>query len=289
VIQAWLRERRGGVVRLLVPRRGERRRLVELAAENARHHLEEYLSRQGSDERRAREALSELAATVGLPLPPRRIEAFDISTLFGREAVGSMVVFVDGRPKRSDYRRFRIRLDAGKTDDYAMMREVLERRLGAALTRREKFIHLPDLLLVDGGKGQLGVAVDALAEVGLNLPVVALAKQHEELFLPDRSAPILLPRHSRALHLIQQVRDEAHRFAVSYHRQLRDRKVRESVLDEIPGIGPRRRTALLRRFGSVVGIGRASMDELVAVPGMNRTAAEAVEAALRAGREGEDA
>jgi len=165
------------------------------------------------------------------------------------------------------------------------MREVLERRLGAALTRREKFIHLPDLLLVDGGKGQLGVASQALAEVGLNLPVVALAKQHEELFLPDRPAPILLPRHSRALHLIQQVRDEAHRFAVSYHRQLRDRKVRESVLDEIPGIGPRRRSALLRRFGSVAAIGRASVDDLAEVPGMNRAAAAAIVAALQAEKE----
>ena len=281
VISAWLGERRGKKVKLLVPRRGEKRKLVEMAAQNVQHHLQQVLEQAGAEQKRGQEAISDLQKLLGLPLPPRRIEAFDISNLFGTQAVGSMIVFQDGLPRKSDYRRFKLRLDKGTPDDYAMMKEVLQRRLGAALTRRAKFVQLPDLVLVDGGKGQLGVATKALKEVGLSIPAVALAKEHEELFVPGKRSSVALPRHSRVIHLFQRVRDEAHRFAISYHRLLRDKRAKESELDQIPGIGPKRKQELLKKFGSLRRIRSASVDELTKIPAINREVAQAVLDGLR--------
>jgi len=279
-LAAWLVRQRGGPVRLLVPVRGERRRLVELAQENARLQLEQEISRKGAQDQRAREALAELAEALGLAEPPARIECYDISNLMGQEAVGSMVVFRGGQPDKSSYRRFRIRREE-TPDDYAMLREVLERRLRAAAVS-EKFSQLPDLLVVDGGQGQLALATRALAELGLSLPVAALAKEHEDLYLPGRPHPVVLPRNSKALFLLQRLRDEAHRFALAYHQSLRQRKVRESVLDNIPGVGPVLKQRLLARFHSVRRLAAASAEELSEVPGMSRKTAQAIAQALQA-------
>lgn len=275
VLERWLSERRGGKVRLAVPVRGEKRRLVEMAIENAQARMRELQAQEGAERARAEQAVGELQQLLGLPLPPERIEAYDISTIMGQQAVGSMVVMEQGLPRKSDYRRFKIRVE-GKPDDFAMMREILERRLRAAQAGASKFARLPDLLLVDGGKGQLGVAVAALHELGMAIPAAALAKEHEHIFVEGRPDPIILPGHSRALHLLQRVRDEAHRFAHAYHQTLRARRSRESALDQIPGIGPVRKRQLLAHFGSLARLRRATLQELEQAPGMTRKVAEAV-------------
>jgi len=192
-----------------------------------------------------------------------------------------MIVFENGHPKRSEYRRYRIRLVDGRPNDYQMMHEVLSRRLRAAVSGNVKFQHLPDLLLVDGGAGQLGVAVQAMDELGLKMPAAGLAKEHEHVYLPGRQGPISLPEHSRALHLLQRVRDEAHRFAVSYHRSLRAREARQSVLDEIPGIGPRRKERLLRQFRTLGRLREASAEEVARAAGCGPDIARAVLAHLQ--------
>ncbi len=275
-----LSRRRGARVEIVSPRRGRRRKLVEMAMENAEHHLRSALERESAERRRGEEAVADLEKVLGLPVPPRRIEAFDISNVQGKQAVGSMIVFQDGRPRPSDYRRFRIRLGGGEPNDYEMMREVLRRRLRAAVSGNVKFARLPDLVLVDGGPGQLGVAVRAMAELGLRMPAAGLAKEHERLYLPGPAGPISLPEHSRALHLLQRVRDEAHRFALAYHRRLRAQQTRESVLDGVPGIGEKRKQRLLSHFRGLAGLRRATAEEIAAVAGCSRTVAEAVVAAL---------
>ncbi|MDH7568968.1 MAG: helix-hairpin-helix domain-containing protein, partial [Armatimonadota bacterium] len=194
----------------------------------------------------------------------------------------SMVVLYEGAPRKSDYRRFRLRTLGPDPDDYAAMREVLRRRLARGVQGDEKFRELPDLMLIDGGKGQLNAALEAIREAGLQLPVVGLAKQYEEIFLPGEADPLILARSSPALHVLQRVRDEAHRFAVRYHRVLRGKRSTRSHLDAVPGIGPKRRRELLKRFGSVERLRRASLEELAACPGMNRAAAEALLNALAA-------
>ena len=234
-----------------------------MAMENAEHYLKTVMERESAERRRGEEAVLDLQRALHLPLPPRRIEAFDISNIQGKAAVGSMVVFEDGHPKRTDYRRFRITL-GNEPNDYAMMHEVLSRRLKAAVSGNVKFEKLPDLLLVDGGAGQLGVALRALADLDLSVPAAGLAKEHELVYLPGESPPIILPAHSRALHLLQRVRDEAHRFALAYHRSLRARELRESVLDEIPGVGEVRKRKLLRHFGSINKLRQASVEEIAA-------------------------
>ncbi len=281
-IAILLQEKKGGRVSLLAPQRGEKRKLVELAAENARHYLKEALSREGDKQRRAEEALVELQQALQLPNLPQRIECYDISNLFGRQAVGSMVVFERGLANKSAYRRFRIRSKEGEPDDFAMMREVLERRLQAGLKGSERFAQMPDLILVDGGKGQLNVALEALRQMGLSIPAVGLAKEFEHLFVEGRSEPIALSRHSRALHLLQALRDEAHRFAISYHRSLRRRDAVASILLSIPGIGAKREQALLSRFPSLEAIRQAGVEEIAAVPGMTRAVAEVLVTNLRA-------
>jgi excinuclease ABC subunit C len=296
VIQDWLRSRRGHKVVLKVPRRGQKRGLVEMAAENAAETLSHLRAQWLVDEGKQARALAELQESLGLEAPPNRIECFDISTTQGTATTGSMVVFVKGVPRKSDYRRFKIRSVEG-TDDYASMREMLRRRfrratepdsssaLGSGIAsgaKKTPWDLIPDLVIVDGGKGQLNVALEVLEEHGLadQLSTVGLAKQEEELFLPGRSEPLRLPRTSEGLFLLQRIRDEAHRFAISYHRKLRGKQTIISQLDEIPGIGPKRRSALLKKFGSIEAIRAASLEELAAVPSMNRTAAEQVKAGL---------
>ncbi len=279
-IASWLGERRGGRVRLAVPARGEKKQLVEMAMENAALLLEQERVRRSYAEEYAFRALARLAADLDLPAPPRRIEAFDISNIQGQEAVASMAVLVDGRPAPEEYRRFRIRTVQG-ANDFAMLQEATGRRFRRGLAERDEgkkggFADLPDLLLIDGGKGQLHAVLDELGTIGATPAILGLAKENEEIYLPGRSEPLVLPRDSEALYLLQRVRDEAHRFAVTYHRAVRAKGTRASVLDGITGIGPRRKQALLRQFGSVKRIMAASIEDLAAVEGMSRQAAEAV-------------
>ncbi len=286
VIQDWLQSRRGNKVVIKVPRRGHKRGLVEMAAENASETLGHLRAQWIRDETRQSTALAELQDGLDLQSPPNRIECYDISTIQGSATTGAMVVFVKGVPHKSDYRRFRIRTVEG-TDDYASMREVLRRRfrrisdpeLQARKDLGEKHSSwdlLPDLLMVDGGKGQLHAALEVLEEHNLRdvLPAIALAKEEEEIFVPGRAEPLRLPQASEGLYLVQRIRDEAHRFAITYHRTLRTRQTIVSQLDGVPGIGPKRRSALLRTFGSMDAIRAASVEELASVPGMTRKAAE---------------
>jgi excinuclease ABC subunit C len=226
--------------------------------------------------------MNDLASDLDLPRLPRRIECFDISNLHGTNPVASMIVFEDGRPAKKEYRRFTIKTVEG-SNDFAMMREVVTRRFRRAAEEDSdgKWAAIPDLVIVDGGKGQLSAALAGLQDVGwTEQPIAALAKENEELYVPGRPHPIILPRDSQALFLVQRVRDEAHRFAVSFHRQRRGKAAFQSRLDDIPGVGPKRKQALLRRFGSVKGIQQAGTDELLTVPGITRAVAEQIKAAL---------
>jgi excinuclease ABC subunit C len=283
VIERWLAEKRGNKVTLRVPRRGQQRGLVNMAAENATETLAMLRAQWKADRDRHVQALEELRAALDLPHPPSRIECYDISTTHGSATTGSMVVFVQGVPHKKDYRRFNVRgIDV--PDDLASMRQVLRRRFGRwqeadrAQTGSTAWAILPDLLLVDGGKGQLGVTVEVLASFGLldRVPVAGLAKPREELFLPGRSDPVVLPRRSQGLYLVQRVRDEAHRFAITHHRARRGKAGTASVLDSVPGVGPKRRRALLRVFGSLQEIRQATVDEIAAVPGIPHRVAEAI-------------
>ncbi len=268
-LESWLAERAGARVQFVVPRRGEKRGLLDLATRNA---AVAYQSHFGEGAVVSFDALDTLRAVLALPALPRRIECFDISTLQGADTVASMVVCADGRMRPSEYRKFKIRGDArpgavpaALPDDFAAMHEVVLRRYKRVLERGGPF---PDLVLIDGGKGQLTAAYGALRELGLEqLVAVGLAKQEELLFTRDRIDGIALPGHSPALHLVQRIRDEAHRFAVTFHRRSRTQRDMRSELDEIAGIGVRRRKQLLTSFGSVAGVRRASRDELAAVVG----------------------
>ena len=286
VIEGWLRKKRGTKVTIRVPRRGKGRQLVQMVAENAVDTLTQLQAEWAAEQARQVTALDELQTHLDLAQAPTRIECYDISNIQGKSATGSMVVFVKGVPRKSDYRRFRIKRVAG-ADDYAMLQEVLSRRFKRVASEQQRGIAeegwgiLPDLLIVDGGKGQLNAALKVMAELGVDhIPAIGLAKQREEVFVPGRSKPILLRRDSEALYLLQRVRDEAHRFAITYHRRLRQGKGLTSALDNVPGIGPKRRQALLRRFGSVEAIREASVEELVTVKGMSREVAERVKEQL---------
>jgi excinuclease ABC subunit C len=293
IIQQWLSSKRGADVVLRVPKRGQKRDLVKLAEENAVDTMAALRAQWMADQSKQTAALAELQRYLELEKPPARIECYDISNIQGTSATGSMVVFVNGAARKSDYRRFKIRTVEG-ADDYAMMGEVLRRRFLRAKQAAEAgdaaakpkgpdpFALVPDLVIVDGGKGQLNVAESVLNDLGFGQRVrlAALAKQQEELFVPGRDASILLPRASESLYLVQRIRDEAHRFALGYHRLLRDKGELTSQLEAIPGIGPKRRRALLRRFGSLEGIRAASVSELAAVPGMTLEAARKVKEAL---------
>jgi len=293
IIRQWLRQKKGGKkVEISVPRRGQRKELVKMAAENAAETLAALQAQWQADKHRQTQALGELQEALGLSNPPNRIECYDISNTQGTAAVGSMVVFEQGVPKKKHYRHFNIRSVQGP-DDFASMEEVLTRRFNRWKAVQEiadvpgkkpdqSFGMLPDLLLVDGGKGQLSRAVTVLEHFDLldKIPVAGLAKQNEELFIPGRSNSILLPRQSQGLYLIQRVRDEAHRFAITSHRKLRTKEGLASRLDAVPGIGPARRKLLINHFGSVHDIQDASLDELTAVQGITPKLAEAIKAYL---------
>ena len=273
-IEAWLAARKGGgKVALLTPQRGTKHDIVQMATGNAAKFLADEETRRSLLDEQTLGAVEELGRYLGLKHPPRRMECFDISHNQGQETVASMVVFEDGAPKKSDYRRFKIRSTEGKPDDFLSMREVTTRRY-VGLPEEE----LPDLIIIDGGKGQLSSALEIIRHAAghKDVPVVGLAKQFELVFTEGNSEPVELPRRSQALYLIQRIRDEAHRFAITFHRKLRGKRNLVSVLDHIVGIGPKRRQSLRTHFGSLEKIKEASVEELAAAPGMNRTSAEAV-------------
>ena len=293
IIEEWLNQRREGKkVKLVVPRRGTKRELIQLAAENASETLSSLRAQWEADRSKHVQALTDLQVALDLNEPLNRIECYDISNLQGTAAAGSMVVFEQGAPNKNYYRKFTIRTVGGQ-DDFASMEEVLSRRFGRWKIANEEaqkpggkldpaFGLLPNLLIVDGGKGQLTRAVKVIEqfELGAKIPVAGLAKKHEELYLPDRTDPVILPRQSQALFLVQRVRDEAHRFALKQHRTQRQKKGVASILDSISGIGPAKRKALLKSFGDIEGIRNAKIEELVGVPGITRDLAERVKAEL---------
>jgi excinuclease ABC subunit C len=280
-VEEWLGGLRGAKVRLLVPQRGDKRELLELATTNARHALMRYKFRTRYDEDRINSALLQLESALALSVPPLRIECYDISTLHGSFSVGSMVVFEGGRADASAYRRFRIRMSPGEADDVAMMSEVLRRRFDRESREGKRFASRPDLVIVDGGRPQLSAAVATMAEAGVSdVPVAALAKREEELFVTWADEPVVLPNGSPSLYLVKRVRDEAHRFAITYHRELRGKAMTASILDEIEGVGPTRKKALLREFGSVKRLRAASVEQIAGVKGIPRNVAEEIAAVL---------
>ncbi len=305
VIQAWLKERRKGALSISEPKRGEKRRLVEMVKQNAQEVLEQQRIKWLTDSQKTQLALEEIQTALNLAAPPQRIECYDISNTQGTNSVGAMVVFEGGRPKNSEYRRFKIKTVEGP-NDFASHQEVLRRRFrrvakaeaetlekeagesmgiepveqveeeGGAQSDHAHDWALPDLIIIDGGKGQLSAALEVLHELHVDIPTVGLAKENEEIFIPGSPDPIILPRSSQGLYMVQRIRDEAHRFGITYHRKLRSDRTFKSVLDEIPGIGPRRKQALMKHFGSIRAISAASLEELAALDGMNRQAAEKV-------------
>ena len=283
IIERWLAQKKGGgKVALLTPQRGTKRDIVVMATGNAEKFLADEETRRSLADEQTLGAVEELGRYLGLKKPPHRMECFDISHNQGQETVASMVVFEGGMPKKSDYRRFKIKSAEGKPDDFLSMREVTTRRY-VGLPEEE----LPDLIIIDGGKGQLSSALEIIrgAAGHKDVPVVGLAKQFELVFTEGNSEPVELPRRSPSLYLIQRIRDEAHRFAITFHRKLRGKRNLVSVLDHIVGVGPKRRQALWEHFGTLDKIKAASVDELASVPGMNRPSAEAVVHFFEAQRE----
>lgn len=305
VMLRWLKEKRGASVTMTVPKRGEKLRLVEMVKQNAKEVLEQQRIKWLTDSQKTQLALEELQEALNLAAPPQRIECYDISNTQGTNSVGAMVVFEAGRPKNSEYRRFKIKSVEGP-DDFASHQEVLRRRFRAASGKTVQVSAsardniegssgedgtgdgagqdvqlqhdwaMPDLIIIDGGKGQLSAAMEVLQELHIDVPTVGLAKENEEIFTPGSPDPIVLPRSSQGLYLVQRIRDEAHRFGITYHRKLRSDRTFKSVLDEIPGIGPKRKKALMKHFGSIRAISAASIDDLAALDGMTRDAAEKV-------------
>jgi len=275
VIGGWLGNRRGAPVRLHVPRRGPKKQLVDMVSENARQGLELHRIKQSATVEPAI-VLEALRERLRLPRTPLRIEGYDISNIRGNFAVGSMAVFDKGMPKSPDYRRFKIKTVNG-IDDYAMIQEVLRRRFRRQLANGDKWPIVPDLVLIDGGKGHLNAALKEMKELGLHsVPVASLAKEREEVFIPGNPGPVDFRQASLALHLLQRIRDEAHRFALGYHKRLRHKEAIVSALDGIPGIGPKRKKVLIRKFGSLQGIKEASFDELAAVEGITSELAKRI-------------
>jgi excinuclease ABC subunit C len=319
VVEDWLAQKRGRKVSIISPQRGGKRRMVEMAADNALEGLNQRRIKWLSESDKVLQALNELQEALNLPELPDRIECYDISNIQGTHSVGSMVVFEEGRPRPSHYRRFQIRGVEG-IDDYASMQEMLRRRfkrLGALRTheaevqgddsgetsqryrarragrvgalapdhlsgspeggrnaKQESFGLVPGLVIIDGGKGHLNAVQQVFLELGItDVPLCSLAKQEEEVFLPHVPEPVILPRQSQSLYLVQRVRDEAHRFAITYHRQRRSKEAIRSALDEAPGIGPKRKRELLRRFANVGGVRAAALAEIASVPGMSESSA----------------
>ena len=296
VVQTWLKEKRGGSITITVPKRGEKLRLVEMVKQNAQEVLEQQRIKWLTDSQKTQLALEELQEALNLAAPPQRIECYDISNTQGTNSVGAMVVFEAGRPRPAEYRRFKIKSVVGP-DDFASHQEVLRRRFRGVSTLPEAEATdstessdageasqhipahdwaIPDLIIIDGGKGQLSAAMEVLQELRIDIPTVGLAKENEEIFIPGSPDPIILPRSSQGLYMVQRIRDEAHRFGITYHRKLRSDRTFKSVLDDIPGIGPKRKKALMKHFGSVKAISAASVDDLAGLEGMTRDAAEKV-------------
>ena len=282
VLEQWLSQRRGSRVRIGVPERGPKRKLLEVVTRNADEAFHRHKLRRASDFGARSRALADLSKHLGLEQAPLRIECYDISNLGATDKVGSMVVFEDGLPKRSDYRRFQIKGVAGQ-DDFASMEEMLRRRFTRLLKEQEegpspgrRFSYPPALVVVDGGRGQLSMASKVLADLGLQIPHIGLAKRLEEVYFPDTPEPLLIPRGSEALFVLQHLRDEAHRFAITYHRQKREKRALASPLDDIPGVGPGRKKALLKRFGSLTRLRAAEVEEIAATPGIGPEVARAV-------------
>jgi excinuclease ABC subunit C len=267
----WLTKLRGSNVEIRVPARGAKRRLMETAQTNAREEFARHRLKRASDHNARAKALRSLQEHLGLATAPLRIECYDISTIQGTDTVGSMVVFEDGLPKKSEYRRFKVKTLHGQ-DDFAAMEEVLRRRFAAYVAdqkrpveERGKFAYSPSLVIIDGGAGQLGRAVKVLNDFELDIPVAGLAKRLEEVYQPGRDGPLMIPRGEEALYLLQNVRDEAHRFAITYHRSLRTKRMVDSVLDSVAGIGPTRKRMLLRKFGSLKRLRSATFEEIAEV------------------------
>ncbi|MGE0545275.1 MAG: excinuclease ABC subunit UvrC, partial [Dehalococcoidia bacterium] len=289
LIMLWLSGKKGKQVTISVPQRGERRRLIDLANENAREALHMMRVKWLADKGKTGAALEQLQEALDLPEPPHRIECYDISNTQGTNSVASMVVFIDGHAKPQEYRRFKIKTVEG-ANDFASHAEVMRRRFKRAKDletnpdaseKDRAWGARPDLVIIDGGKGQLSAALDAMRDVGVHdIPTVGLAKENEEIFVKDVSEPVILPRNSEGLYLVQRIRDEAHRFAITFHRSIRGKQGVRSALDEIPGIGPSRKKALIKKFGSVRGVREASIDEIAATSGFTATLAEKVKAAL---------
>jgi excinuclease ABC subunit C len=283
IVQSWLRQKRGSAVTVEVPQGGEKLRLVEMAATNAELALQAMTHELAAKESWSAEAMEQLKNALGLETLPMRVEGYDISNIQGTAPVGSMVVVENGESAKSEYRRFKIKFSPESPNDFAMMNEVILRRLRKYLDGDEKFSKLPDLFMIDGGKGQLGAALKARDDLGLTTPMVGLAKKQEILFIPSGKVDgkyeyreVVLPLMSPGLLMLRRLRDEAHRFALTFHRKIRDKKMNGSTLDEIPGVGPRRKRLLLRTFGSIEGIRRASVEEIAAVPTMTKAVAEKV-------------
>lgn len=273
MIADWLSSKREGRVRIIVPQRGDKFKLLKMANYNAQLSLNELLLQRSEAKKKVPPAINALKKDLYLSVPPRKIAAFDISNLGPQDAVGSLVFFQNGRPKKSQYRRFKIKTVEGQ-DDFAMMAEVVRRYFTRLTEDKQEY---PDLVLIDGGKGQLSTAVQTLNSLGVkNQSVVALAKRLDEVFLPQRSDPLMIPKGSASLKLLQRIRNEAHRFAVEYHRKLRKKRTIKSEVDRIPGIGPKRRKVLLKHFGSVEKIKQAGLEELLKLEGINKGVAKSI-------------
>ena len=285
VLSEWLTQKRGHNCVLHHPQRGEKFRLLQMASANARHALMRHMIRTGYADDRTNQALLQLESALALDAPPLRIECFDISTLHGNFTVASMVVFTNGKADKSQYRRFKIRAELDEANDFVSMTEVLGRRYSPERMADERFGSRPDLLVVDGGKPQLTAAINQLNELGLDIPVCGLAKSDEEVFVPWDDTPIVLPTGSASLYLIKQVRDESHRFAITFHRELRDKAMTVSILDEIPGIGPKRKKDIMRHFGSFKRLKAASVEDISQVKGVSVNLAETIYEELKAWEE----
>jgi excinuclease ABC subunit C len=276
VIAYWLAEKKKGKVQIEVPQRGKKKQLVDIVIENARQGLEQLKIKQLAVPAALSEALKEIQNELRLPRLPSRIECYDISNIQGTDAVGSMVVFEDGKPKTSHYRRFKIKTVEG-ANDYAMLQEMLRRRFKRASSKENgdaSWAVMPDLVVIDGGKGQLNAAREVLEEMNLDsFSLSSLAKENEEVFLIGQPDPVVLPKSSIGLQLLQRLRDEAHRFAISYFQNVHRKKTFVSALDEIKGIGPRKKKSLIKQFGSIQGIRAASIEELEKVEGINHNLA----------------
>ncbi len=268
VVEGWLTEKldssHGAKVRITVPKKGEKAQLLDMAEMNAKHSLMRYKVRTNYDDKRINDALMQLESALALDKPPMRIECFDISTLHGSYTVASMVVFTGGKPDKNQYRRFKIRAKLDEANDFLSMQEVMQRRYRKERLEDERFGQRPDLIILDGGKPQLSAALDMFEQMGIDdIPIVGLAKRDEELFVPwQDSGPVVLPSGSASLYLVKQVRDEAHRFAITFHRELRGKGMTASILDEVAGIGPVRKKALLRHFKSMKNLRSATYEQI---------------------------